>query len=206
MTTHEDGALPAAGASAGGRHAALVLGSKVTQWPLVLGSFNKARSWPPLWPLNFLWTISCSGMSVCSVAPMRTTYLAGSLPNLEEREGRKWQRSKRRGEFLLTPCWRCFQHVPADAVCGRQRPAGVDQGAATDGTANLFLRLKPHWHLPRPCGPDRGEEKAHQNSLSSILEFLKPVYLLFCFHVVAYADDVVTYLYKRKMKLVQDFF
>lgn len=32
----------------------------------------------------------------------------------------------------------------ADAVCGRQGPAGADQSAAAERTAILFLRLKPH--------------------------------------------------------------
>lgn len=47
-TTQEDGVFPPKTVSAGGRHAALALGSKVRQWPLGLGSFSRARSWPPL--------------------------------------------------------------------------------------------------------------------------------------------------------------
>ena len=51
------------------------------------------------------------------------------------------------------------QTLPADAVRGRQGPAGADQSAAAERTAVFLLRLKPHRHLPRPRGPDGdGEE------------------------------------------------
>ncbi len=177
MTTQEDGVFPPDAVSAVGRHAALVLGSKVRQWPLVLGSFSKARSWPPLWPLNFLWTTTCSGVRVCSEAPTRTTYLDGSLPNLEDRGEREWWRRELVHRDVRWCHWRSppareliySSALPADTVRRCQSPAGADQRAATERTAIFFVRLKPHWHLPWPRGPDREWEKMSVKMKVSLL-------------------------------------
>lgn len=148
MTTQEDGVL-----SPAGRHAALVLGSKVRQWPLALGSFSMAKSWPPLWPLNLWWTTTCWGVRLCSDAPTRTTYRDGSsLPNLQRRDN---EVTELRASGAQEGTYGSEQGLPADTGCWCQHPAGTDQGPAAQGAAHHFLSLKPHRHLPRPRRPER---------------------------------------------------
>lgn len=186
VTTQEDGVLPPESVSVAGRHAALVLGSKVRQWFFELGSLSKARSCPPLWPLNFLWTTTCSGVRRRSDPPTITTYRDGSLPNLQERD-----RSNLRVIYTCVllrwvvplQCRNWFINIaldlPGDTVCRRQGPAGADQSATAERTAVFFLRPKPHRHLPWPRGPEQ-EERTDQNDFLLLFLILLPFQINFC--------------------------
>lgn len=66
-------------------------------------------------------------------------------------------------------------HLPADAVGGRQGPAGADQGAAAERIAILRFRPQPHGHLPRPRGAAGSEKSAVKTPVCLLFDFLKAV-------------------------------